>query len=240
MSPPEAVTFDFWNTLMWEEAGGLEAHRIDIWMDVLQECGGPVDRGALEAAHGYAHANYVGAWEANRQYVVEDAVAHIIERLDADLPARVHGMLLDGFSAAGRKTELQLCDGVERCISELKAAGVAVGIVCDIGLTPSPVLRWHLEQRGLLHLFDDATFSDEVGYYKPDRRIFERALAGLGVKSFTRAVHVGDRRRTDVAGARAVGMKTVRYREIFDDWSDVADADHIVDDYAALLNVLLG
>ena len=78
-------------------------------------------------------------------------------------------------------------------------------------MTPSTSLRRQLERHGLLDYFDHWSFSDEVGWYKPAPQIFEHALAGLGVTEPARAAHVGDLRRTDVAGARAHGLLSVRY-----------------------------
>jgi putative hydrolase of the HAD superfamily len=48
--------------------------------------------------------------------------------------------------------------------------------------------------------------SGEVGVEKPDPRIFDLALAACGVRPEA-AVHVGDSRRTDVAGALAAGIR---------------------------------
>jgi FMN phosphatase YigB (HAD superfamily) len=53
-----------------------------------------------------------------------------------------------------------------------------------------------------------------------------------------RALHVGDLRRTDVAGGRAVGMATVRIRFRHDDDSELPDADHVVDSHAELAELL--
>ena len=118
---------------------------------------------------------------------------------------------------------------------------MGVGIVCDVGLTPSPVLRGYLDAHGVLDRFDHWSFSDEVGVFKPDRRIFEHALEGLGGVSAERAAHVGDLRRTDVAGARAAGMTSVRYRGVNDDPDadgELPEADHVLDDHGDLLEAL--
>ena len=121
----------------------------------------------------------------------------------------------------------------------MRAAGVRIGIICDVGMTPSTTLRAHLERSGVLDLFDEWSFSDEVGVYKPDRRIFERALAALGGVPAERAAHVGDIRRTDVAGALGMGMTAVRYTGIEDDTTaDHPEADHVIDDHRKLPEVL--
>ena len=31
----DAVTFDYWNTLMWEEPGSLKEKRLEVWQERL-------------------------------------------------------------------------------------------------------------------------------------------------------------------------------------------------------------
>jgi putative hydrolase of the HAD superfamily len=61
---------------------------------------------------------------------------------------------------------------------------------------------------GLSRFFGVIIDSTTVGHSKPDPRIFEMALAGLGVAAQD-AVFVGDSLRRDMAGARGVGMPHV-------------------------------
>jgi FMN phosphatase YigB (HAD superfamily) len=106
-------------------------------------------------------------------------------------------------------------------------------------MTASPILLSHLERHGVLKYFDHWSFSDKVGAYKPSRIIFEHALDGLGNIDPARAAHVGDLRRTDVAGAIGMGMTAVRYTGIFDDSSQPEpEAHHIVGDHRRLPEVL--
>ena len=63
-----------------------------------------------------------------------------------------------------------------------------------------------LRRAGILERFDGWAFSDEVGAYKPDPVIFHHALREIGGVEPGRAAHIGDLRRTDIAGARAMGM----------------------------------
>jgi FMN phosphatase YigB (HAD superfamily) len=209
----EAVTFDFWNTLMWEEPGSLREKRLEAWRESL----GAVDEEALQEAHDAAHQEYVDAWVAGRQFRVEEAVAHMLSGSNGSLGRDAAPVLVEGFSEGGRRAAVHPSDGVGECLASLKAGGTRIGIVCDIGLTPSPVVRELLERAGLLDYFDGMSFSDEVGHYKPHPAIFEHALAGLGGVPAERAAHVGDRVRTDVDGAAAMGMKAVRYNGVYED-----------------------
>jgi HAD superfamily hydrolase (TIGR01509 family) len=69
----------------------------------------------------------------------------------------------------------------------------------------TPTARGILESAGVLDLFDVIVVSDQVGWRKPRREIFDAALAPLGVAPGD-ALFVGDRADIDVAGAHAIGM----------------------------------
>ncbi|HVL06280.1 MAG TPA: HAD-IA family hydrolase [Acidimicrobiales bacterium] len=221
------MTFDFWNTLVWEPPGNLVAGRMRAWAALLDAAGIGVERTRLEAAHGVAFREYESAWKANRQYVVADATACMLAQLGIDAGRDLQEALVRSFGEAGATTELHPADGVEECLRALRAEGRRLGIVCDIGLTPSTTLIELLDRWQLLDLFDAWTFSDEVGFYKPDPRIFEVALDALGVAP-ERSAHVGDRVRTDVQGARNMGMVPVRYAGVYDDPDQVAGDAGIV------------
>jgi len=67
------------------------------------------------------------------------------------------------------------------------------------------------EEAGLSPFLGAAVDSTIVGCKKPDPRIFQAALDGLGVSS-GETVFVGDSLRRDMAGARAMGMRHVWLR----------------------------
>jgi putative hydrolase of the HAD superfamily len=226
----EAVTFDHWNTLVVEK-GELPGRRLDAWMGIFEDAGFAVEREQISAVFKVAWDRYVAAWTANEQYHAAEAAEHCVEVLGFHVPDDLKPALIDAFAHAGRGVDFELTPGVEECLTALKAAGVRLGIICDVGFTPSDVLRENLIRREVLPLFDHWSFSDEVGVYKPGREIFEHALEGLGGVDPSRAAHVGDLRRTDVAGAIAMGMVSVRYVGVFDDDSvPEPEADHVVGD----------
>ena len=239
MTPFQAVTFDFWNTVMAEQRGHLRGRRMAAWVGVLEEAGFAVERQQLDAAFDASWERYVRAWTANQQYHAAQAAEEIVEALGFEVPPGVRRALVDAFGRAGEEAELELAPNIVACIERLRARDLRIGIVCDVGMTPSSTLRSHLERKGALGLFDHWSFSDEVGVYKPDPAIFHHALDGLGGVDPARAAHVGDLRRTDVAGAKGVGMTAVRYTGIFDDQTaDEPEGDHVIADHADLPGVL--
>ena len=240
MRPPvDAVTFDFWNTLCYEPPGGyLRGLRLGAMREVLNRAGFICPPKALSDAYDDAWIRYVGCWEANRQYTGLDAAGDIASSLQ--LAGSLRNEAVDAFCSVGNDADLLTLEGVAGVLAALVDAGVRVGIICDVGFTPSHVLRYHLERHGMLGYFSHWSFSDEVGVYKPDARIFEHALGGLGAPPPDRAAHIGDRRRTDMAGALAAGMRGVRIIEVFDDDDDAQGpgGDAGVSGYDEVLEVL--
>ena len=224
---------------MSESAGHLSGLRRKAWTAILDQAGFDVPDDALRAAFDRSWARYEANWIAGRQYRAEDAAGDVLRDLDLDLPSPTRRALIDAMVGAGRDANLLPAPGIEGALRRLRGAGIRIGIVCDVGMTGSPILLAHLERHGLLPLFDHWSFSDVVGCYKPDRRIFEHALAGLDGVDPHRAAHVGDRLRTDVAGARGMGMTAVRYTGLFDDPAeDIDEADHVIARHDELTGVL--
>ena len=233
----EAVTFDYWNTLCSEPPGGyLRGRRLEAMSQVLVDAGvgsAGVVLPVLGAGYDAAWRRWNEAWRANRQFTGAEAAHSIcdaVEQAFAGSPAigALRSRICAAFAEQAQGAELQLVDGVAEALAALSERRIRLGIICDVGFTPSPALLRHLERRGVLGYFHHWSFSDEVGVYKPDRRIFEHALAGLGHPDPSRCVHVGDRRRTDVAGARAVGMRAVQITAVFEDEPDQGPSGDIV------------
>ena len=73
-------------------------------------------------------------------------------------------------------------------------------------------IQWaKIEQLGLRDLLDPLIVSQDVGFAKPDPRIFAVALERVGC-SAEEAAHVGDSLADDVAGARGAGLFAVWLR----------------------------
>jgi len=74
----------------------------------------------------------------------------------------------------------------------------------------SAYVRGELHRVGLFGYFDPIIVSGDHGYRKPDRRLFQFALDGVGVPA-EHAVYVGNDMHRDIFGAREAGMKTVMF-----------------------------
>jgi len=230
----KAVTYDFWNTLMWAEPGmmgELRRGQIEIALDGtgLEVGPGEIERGLLTI--GELHSE---AWMRGELFNPGDGVDHFIASLGTEVADEHADALSAALLLESAQPELNVAPEVKSTLEFLKEKGIRTAIICDVGLAPSSVLRASLEQAGMLELFDGWAFSDEVGHYKPAPEMFRHALESIGVEP-GEAAHVGDLRRTDVAGSRSFGMTSVRYNGLLEDDDLVsADADHVMSSHAEL------
>ncbi|XP_061338812.1 uncharacterized protein LOC133285576 isoform X1 [Gastrolobium bilobum] len=94
-----------------------------------------------------------------------------------------------------------LPDGAYETITLLKDAGVKMAVVSNFDCR----LRKLLKDLNVLNLFDAVIISSEVGYEKPDPRIFQAALDQVNVEA-SKALHIGDDQKADKLGANAIGI----------------------------------
>lgn len=237
----DAVTFDFWNTLVREDREKQNDRRT-AWAEILTRAGHEVTTRSLDQAATEGWNAYVRHWTENVPFGAPDVIRLMIRHLRLEPDRRLIDEMLAVIVDPPMEHRPPLNPGVLDVLAALKGAGVQIGIICDVGLTPSPVLRRYLEIQGALDYFDHWSFSDEVGVYKPDAKIFRDALEGLGGVAPERAAHVGDLRRTDIFGAQSMGMTAVRYAGVHDDPampdSPIIEADHVIGDHLDLPEVL--
>ena len=93
-------------------------------------------------------------------------------------------------------------------------AATALGTLRASGIRAAVVSNWDCSLPGVLAavglggMLDAVVTSAEAGARKPDRRIFEAALAAVQCPS-DRALLVGDSLEIDIAGGRAAGIRSV-------------------------------
>jgi HAD superfamily hydrolase (TIGR01509 family) len=94
-------------------------------------------------------------------------------------------------------------------LDELRGRGVKTAIVSNTPWgSPADLWRDELARHGLLQRVDAAVFCMDVGWRKPHRAPFDRALSLLDVEP-AEAIFVGDDHRWDVAGALNAGLQAV-------------------------------
>jgi putative hydrolase of the HAD superfamily len=206
-----AVTFDCWGTLITDV--GFErsmARRVEA---IGEACGLAADQAAelLDRAWRKHHHE----WLNTRQYGSTGMASFCMTDLgidDADACTR----LGEALEEAGRLGSQSALPGAVDTLRLLREAGIRTALVCDAGFTPGRIVRDFLDEHGLLPHLEFCAFSNEVGSPKPDPLMFRTALEAIETEP-SDAVHVGDLLRTDIWGARSVGMKSIRITAITDD-----------------------
>jgi putative hydrolase of the HAD superfamily len=94
-------------------------------------------------------------------------------------------------------------------LGTLRSAGIKTAIVSNTPWgSPADAWRDELKRHGLLEQVDTTVFCMDVGWRKPHRAPFDRALSILGVTP-GEALFVGDDPRWDVIGAQGAGLRPV-------------------------------
>ncbi len=143
-------------------------------------------------------------------------VREILRRLDAAAPHAVAPRLVRRLRAVPtQRLWSAVLPGVPAALERLRAAGLRLVVVSNSDGTAEA----GLVACGLRGLVDAVVDSAVFGVEKPDRRIFDHAIALTGVRPGD-ALHVGDLHAVDVVGARGVGIHPVLL-DPFGDWPDV-------------------
>ena len=202
----EAVTFDVTHTLLSCPTLGQQ------YADVLARHGIEVAARDIEAAIPLVWQELACAASPARDRFLHHANGargfwrHFVERtcelVDAARPsAFAAAELFDRFAQAAA---WEVAPGTRGMLADLRRRGLRLAVISNWDQR-LPLL---LERLELADHFDTFAISAIVGAEKPHPRIFETALAALGVAA-EHALHVGDSRRDDVEGARGVGMQAL-------------------------------
>lgn len=231
----EALTFDFWNTIAQVPEGAMPAARRQAVAAACEESGLAVETELLEASLDEVRLRWETSWAEGVHLHPREGAEMLVRALGAEESDGVR--IAAAFLGAIDDVELELAPAIGEALRDLGERGIRIGIVCDVGFSGGASLRNLLDRESLLEHFDGWSFSDETGHYKPAPQAFEAALSALGAEP-AEAMHVGDLRRTDIAGAAALGMRTARYRGMHDDTAGGAEADFVLDSHLELLEVV--
>ncbi len=102
---------------------------------------------------------------------------------------------------------VRLYPGAVETLSWVKKNSFHLGMISDID---DSYLYEQLKALNINNIFDSITTSEEAGFRKPDKRIFNTALRKAKC-SGSEAVYVGDKTERDILGGKNVGMKTILF-----------------------------
>jgi putative hydrolase of the HAD superfamily len=124
---------------------------------------------------------------------------------------------------------VEIIEGAADTVKQLKGRGFILGIITDTALSFSRKLSW-FDQQGFGRVWDAVISSKEIGARKPCPEMYRQAISQTGVDPCS-AVFVGHK-RSEIDGAKAVGMKTIALN-----YDEGTEADVYIQDIRDLLKV---
>jgi putative hydrolase of the HAD superfamily len=107
-------------------------------------------------------------------------------------------------------------DAVETLL-KLKSLGFRLAIISNID---NEIIEPILRKLGIIDIFEAIVTSEELGFGKPNVKIFEETLKRLGI-SPKDAIFVGDSFANDVQGAKNVGMDAIHFGVECKNWKEL-------------------
>jgi putative hydrolase of the HAD superfamily len=212
------VTFDLWETLIFdrpekdEERGRMRCRGI---RDTLETLGISLNIDDVKRGYDQSASQMQNVWDQNMEVPTFEQIRLILElaglpiaRIPTDTTAVQR--LVEAYVEPIVTLPPPLGEDVVDTLEDVRALGAKIGLVSNTGRAPGDALRQMLQEYGVLKYFDATVFSNEIGFRKPDSRIFIQTLTELGV-SASRVVHVGDNPEADFNGARQAGMRALLY-----------------------------
>jgi putative hydrolase of the HAD superfamily len=219
----KVISFDAGGTLLspYPSVGAIygermAAHGLDIPADTLNARFREAFRAARGKPRDTLDADHEKQWWRELVRAVIDGLGE---------PDDFHAMFEDlwwSFAAAHR---WRLHAGTEETLCELRKRGYRLCLLSNWDGRLRPLLA----ELGLLDAFDEIVISCEVGFEKPDPRIFAHAQERFAV-SAQEILHVGDSDWHDCKGAQNAGWQAIRIRH------DTPATDGVICELRSLLH----
>jgi HAD superfamily hydrolase (TIGR01509 family) len=205
------ILFDLGDTLL--DFGQIDAPALfrdgaELAYEYLQELDQPLPpfrqyhRGQLRSVRWHVLKSRVTRREFNSLDLMWRSARRLGQRLSPDQMLEVAWRW---YLPLGRQAIVE--EGLRDVLAGLRDSGLTLGIVSNT-FVPAQVLDRHLDREGLLELFPVRVYSCDVGYRKPNRRIFAAALHRLALPA-RETLFVGDSPGADIHGANRMGMVSV-------------------------------
>ena len=159
----QAVTYDFWNTLIAETTNSLDRRRA-LWTKILFENNIEITQQQLDDAFAEGWNHFDTNWRNNIQSTLEGVVSAALTQLPSTIPSNIKDQLIDAYLEASESTPRSLLPDVKQTLKQLKEMNLRLAVICDVGTIPSSRLRSWLEDLNVYEFFDYFGFSDAVSY----------------------------------------------------------------------------
>lgn len=218
----KALLFDLDDTLV--DFMRMKRKSVDAAIHAMIDAGMDI---SFEVAHSAVWAIY-DKEGIESQHVFDSFLIEKLGKLDYKLLATA----IIAYRRA-REKALVLYPHVRSTLVELVRRGYRLAVISD---APAKQAWLRLCSLGLQHFFETVITFEDSGEKKPHPLPFQKALDALNVTA-DEAIMIGDWPERDVAGAQALGIRTI-YARYGSRHEALYKADHDIDDIAELLSIL--
>ena len=236
------VSIDFWNTLVQAESGGEVRHkvRLEALREVAAQYRDDLPETAVEEAKRKTSREFDRIWfSEQRTPTTSELVRKILNHLDIPASGNEINYLVEAFQESLWKGPPKLAPMVEEVLPEL-ADRFPLALISDTMYSPGRVIRGYLKEKEVFDYFQSFVFSDETGFSKPHPEAYRMVLEETGCTAGT-SWHVGDLLKTDIRGAKGVGMKAILFTGFSrpQDTEDRVEPDHVCGSWGEVRKLLI-
>ena len=207
----KVISLDFWNTI-FDSSNGTNRNKIrklTIYKE-LEDYEFVLTDELFDKALKESWAYFNNIWmNQQRTPQAEDTIQFFWKYLGLPHNPGAIERITRVFSDSILDFPPKLNDGIIDVLPKL-AEKYKLGIVSDTGFTPGSILRILLKDFDIFKYFSAFSFSDETGVSKPHPKAFSTILEQLDCLP-QNSVHIGDIEKTDIVGAKKIGMKAILY-----------------------------
>jgi putative hydrolase of the HAD superfamily len=202
----KSIIFDFIGTLTNVKNYSLETSKTKLYMAIV-EAGFNISAESFLEAYSQSHekyrvVRYQELVEVTNAIWISEALNSLGFKTKPE-DTRIKTAVNVFFEDYLNSLELRPC--VKKLLNKVSIE-YKLGLVSNF--TYTPVIYAGIRKMGINQFFNAVLVSEEVGWRKPNIKIFEEALRRLDATA-EETVYVGDSPLEDIKGAKAAGMKTV-------------------------------
>ncbi len=195
------MTFDAAGTLLfpYPSVGG-------VYQEIMAQFGlrleaGPLEREFQTAFKSVAETDFPEKGEEGERMYWREIVSRALRSLTT-VPQDFDALFEALWSEFAKGSRWTLNEDADRVLNWFVNRGISVALLTNWDRRVLQVLA----DKGIQNKFTKIIISSEVGYSKPDRRLFAHAAQALGVPH-ANILHVGDHPIEDIAGAIDSGFQ---------------------------------
>ncbi|MDG5767490.1 HAD family hydrolase [Balneolales bacterium ANBcel1] len=234
------VSIDFWNTLVDAGSNGEQRQkmRLDAVRDISNRHGMVPSDAAIQQANEAVTRRFDAEWiDRQRTLTTAELVRHMLEALKVPATPAEQSELVEAFMESFFAGPPKPAEGVDKALAEISSY-YHLAIISDTRFSPGSVLRRYLEKLDLIRYFSAFAFSDELGVSKPHPTAYSHVLEATSSRPAS-SWHIGDMQRTDIEGAKAMGMKSILYTGFSTPDSENTTADFHCDKWNLVSDIVL-